>query len=104
MKTYFAFEHTSNNGWTIRPVHKEFLGENLDKSIKGSFNLLACRVSGLSWPQWLRYCRQHGAKLYGKGHKYPVAVWSEPNPEFLNILNQRANDLAQIINFKELNL
>ena len=104
MKTYFEFRETSNNGWTICPVHKEWIGEDFSKQIKGSFNLLACRVSGLSWPQWLRYCRQNGASLYGKGHKYVVAVWKEPNKSFLTKLNQRANDLAKIIDFKELNL
>ena len=104
MKSYFVFRETSNNGWTICPVHKEFLGANLEKSISGSFALLACRVSGLSWPQWLRYCRQNGAVLYGKNHKYPVPVWKEPNPKFLNELNLRANKLAELINFMELKL
>ena len=104
MKTYFVFRETSNNGWSICPVHKEWIGEDYGKPIKGSFNLLACRVSGLSWPQWLRFCRQNGAKLYGKNHKYPVAVWKEPNKQFLNDLNKRANELAQLINIEELNL
>ena len=104
MKSYFVFRETSNNGWSICPVHTAFLGEDLSKSINGSFALLACRVSGLSWPQWLRYCRQNGATLYGKGHKYPVAIWKEPNKDFLNKLNVRANELAKVINFEELHL
>lgn len=104
MKSYFVFRETSNNGWSICPVHTAFLGEDLSKSINGSFALLACRVSGLSWPQWLRYCRQNGATLYGKGYKYPVAVWKEPNKDFLNKLNTRANELAKVINFEELHL
>lgn len=104
MKSYFIFRETSNNGWSICPVHTAFLGEDLSKSINGSFALLACRVSGLSWPQWLRYCRQNGATLYGKGHKYPVAIWKEPNKDFLNKLNVRANELAKVINFEELHL
>lgn len=104
MKSYFVYRESSNNGWTICPVHKEFLGENLEKSISGSFALLACRISGLSWPQWLKYCRQNSATLYGKGHKYPVAIWKEPNQKFLNELNTRANKLAGLIDFKELKL
>ena len=104
MKSYFVYRESSNNGWTICPVHKEFLGENLEKPISGSFALLACRISGLSWPQWLKCCRQNGATLYGKGHKYPVAIWKEPNQKFLNELNTRANKLAGLIDFKELKL
>ena len=49
MKSYFVYRE-SNNGWAICPVWNEFLIEG--KSIKGSFNLLACRISGLSWAQW----------------------------------------------------
>ena len=104
MKTYFVFRDSSNKGWTICPVHKEFLGEDLSGKVTGSYGLLACRISGLSWPQWLRYCRQNGATLYGKGFKYPVAIWKEPNTQFLNELNARANELAKIIDFKELHL
>ena len=105
MKTYFKFIESSNNGWTIHPIHDEFMDvTDLEHLPKGSYGLLACRVSGLSWPQWLRYCRQNGASLYGKGHKYPVAVWKEPNKAFLKELNDRANGLAKVINFKELNL
>ena len=104
MKSYFIFRETSNKGWTICPVHTVFLGDDLSKSINGSFALLACRVSGLSWPQWLRFCRQNGATLYGKGYKYPVAIWKEPNKDFLNMLNARANELAKVVNFEELHL
>ena len=102
MTTYFKFRETSNNGWTLAPVWEEFSADG--KYINGSFNLLACRVSGLSWPQWLRFCRQNGASLYGKGNKYVVAVWREPNKDFEKMMNQRANELAKLINLKELHL
>jgi hypothetical protein len=87
MKSYFVYRESSNKVWTICPVHKEFIGEEWSKPIRGSFNLLACRISGLSWPQWLRYCRQNGATIYGKNAKYPVAIWKEPNKDFLNMLS-----------------
>ena len=102
MKTYFKFKETSNNGWTLCPEWDMFWTEG--QPINGSFNLIPCRVSGLNWPQWLRFCRQHGATLYGKGHTYVVAVWKEPNKEFEKMMNQRANELAKIINLKELHL
>lgn len=102
MKTYFKFRETSNNGWTFGPVWEEFWADG--ERINGSFNLLACRVSGLSWPQWLRFCRQNGATLYGKGNKYVKAVWKEPNKEFENMMNKRADELSKLINLKELHL
>ena len=102
MKNYFNFRESSNNGWMICPSWDEFWTDG--KIIRGSFSLLACRISGLSWPQWLRYCRQNGATLYGKGNKYVVAVWKEPNQDFLKELNARANEIAKHINLKELNL
>lgn len=102
MKTYFKFRESSNKGWTIGPVWEEFWTEGT--MIKGSFNLLICRVAGLSWPQWLRFCRQHGATLYGKGCKYIMAVWDKPDREFEAMMNKRANDLAKLINLKELHL
>ena len=101
MKSYFTFRESPAGGWTICPVHKEFFDGD-EWRINGSCALLACRVSGLSWPQWLRYCRQNGAMIYGKGHKYPVATWKEPNTKFLNELNIRANQLASRINLKNL--
>lgn len=105
MKTYFAYrESTIGNGWVIAPNLKEFMDVDNPTMIRGSFNLLACRISGLSWPQWLRYCRQHGAHLYGKNCKYVVAVWEEPNKEFLRELNVRANEIAKLIDLKQLSL
>lgn len=101
MKAYFSFKEF-NNGWAICPNWDEFWTGT--KPINGSFNLLACRISGLSWAQWLRYCRQNGASLYGKGNKYVVAVWKEPNQSFLKELNMQANEIAKYINLKELDL
>ena len=102
LKEYFKFKETSNIGWTFCPTWDEFWTEG--QPINGSFALVACRVSGLSWPQWLRFCRQNGATLYGKNHKYVVPIWKEPNKEFEKMMNERANKLAQLINFKELHL
>lgn len=100
MKQYFEYREHGVKGYVIIPIYKEFS----ESMIRGSYGLLPCRITGLSWPQYLRYCMQHGAHVYGKHSKYPTAVWDEPNMEFLNMLNQRANELAKVINFKELNL
>ena len=101
MKNYFNFQEASN-GWIICPNWNEFCEES--KQIEGSFALIACRLSGLSWPQWLRYCKQNGAILYGKGNRYVVAIWKEKNQSFLKELNMRANEIAKYINLKELDL
>ena len=106
MKNYFTFRESSNIGWTICPNYSEFIPESNGQwvnPVKGSCALIAARISGLSWPQWLRYCRSNGASLYGKGNKYVVPIWKEPNKDFLNKLNQRATELSKLINFKELN-
>ena len=99
---YFSFKETSNKGWMLCPEWDAFWSEG--QSLAGSFAVLGARVAGLSWAQWLRFCRQNGADLYGKEHKYVCAIWKEPNKEFEKLMNQRAEELAKLINFKELSL
>lgn len=100
MKEFFTFKEMSENKWMICPNHNEFS----DSTLSGSYALLACRISGLPWPQWLRYCRQNGATLYGKNSQYICAVWKTPNKDFLNKLNSRANEIDKIFKLKELKL
>ena len=98
MTNYFIFRETSNKGWTICPKHEAFGMP----AIQGSYALFACRILGISWPNWLRLCAQNGAVLYGKNMLYVQAIWREPNKDFLKIINQRANDLAKKIDLKGL--
>ena len=98
MTDYFVFRESSNNGWTICPKYEAFG----TPAIQGSYALFACRILGISWPDWLRLCAQNGAKLYGKNMPYVHAIWREPNKDFLKIINQRANELAKKIDLKEL--
>lgn len=102
MIEYFKFRESSNGSWMLSPVWDRFWTEG--QPVRGSFNLLACRVSGLSWPQWLRFCRQNGATLYGKNSKYIVPLWKEPNKDFEKIMNERANALSKYVDFKKLDL
>ena len=99
MKNYFNFIEFSENHWVIMPKHDLF-GEH---RITGSFALLASRFSGLSWPDWIKYCVQNGAKLQGKNSIYVSIYWDAPNNKFLNELNKRINEIAKVINIKELN-
>jgi len=99
---FFSFQESVYGGWIIRPNIEMFRSEQ--RPIKGSYNLLACRISGLSWPDWLRYCQQNGAVLYGKNSYYILAIWKEKNQGFLDMLNERANQLSKMLDLKELRL
>lgn len=98
MKEYFTFRETSNKGWMICPKHEAFGTPR----IEGSYSLFACRLLGISWPNWLLLCEANGATLYGKGSLYVHAIWQEPNKEFLKMVNKRANEVAEQIDLKEI--
>lgn len=60
----------------------------------GSYNLLAARLLNLTYPQYLRMCRDLiGAEIIGKGHKYPIAYFKKDKLLFqlVKLLNARAN-------------
>ena len=97
MEKYFRFDQFSH-GYMITPFHEKFT----DQMIQGSFSLLPCRLLGISWPDWLRMCEQHGAHLYGKNSRYVCAYWDIPDEKFLEMLNERANAVAAIVDLKNL--
>ena len=98
MTQYFEFIEVSENRWMIFPKYEAFGFPH----ITGSYGVLIARFFGLSWPDWLKYCTQHGARLQGKKSTYALAVWDKPNKEFLKEINQRINEIAKVINIKEL--
>lgn len=60
----------------------------------GSFNIIAARLMGLSYPQYLRMCRDvFGATIVGKNTNYPVAYFDMGDGllALINSLNKRAN-------------
>lgn len=73
----------------------EIKHENLPlKGTRGSYNILCARLMNLSYPQYLRMCRdQFGAEIVGKGHLYPVAYFKKDKLlfQFVKLLNARAN-------------
>lgn len=93
MISYFTYREQPNGGYTICPIYKEF-GE--DWYIEGSWAVLPARFFGLSFPDYLRYCRMHGAEIIGKNQYYPLIYWKEKNNGFLLELNRRANALIKI--------
>lgn len=61
--------------------------------IRGSFNIFPARLLGLSFSEYLRFCRDIlGAKVIGKNRIYPVPYFrSTPEvQQFLKLLNKRA--------------
>lgn len=76
--------------YVIRPIHENF---HLD-STKGSFNVICARLMGLSYPDYLRMCRDcFGAEIIGRGSMYPVAVFklTKQLTDLIDGLNARAN-------------
>ena len=67
---------------------------------KGSLNLLAARVMNLSYPSYLRMCRDlYGAEIYGKNHIYCVAYFNtyEDTVPLVNELNSRVDYILKEI-------
>ena len=91
MKKVKCFEREESASYPgkyiIRPIHDNF---HLDYT-EGSFNLICARLFGLSYPQFLRMCRDcFGAEIIGKGSMYPVAYFKRSTEldaliEFLNV-------------------
>ena len=91
VKCFIKDESASHPGkWIVLPVHENF---HLS-STTGSFNVICARVMGLSYPQYLRMCRDcFGAEIIGKGSNYPVAYFkrSKELDALVDNLNARAN-------------
>ena len=58
---------------------------------KGSFAVLGARVLGISWPNYLRLCRdEFSAEIIGKGSSYPVAYFTKEGAiKLVALLNER---------------
>lgn len=60
----------------------------------GSYNILGARLMNMSWPDYLRFCRDAlGAEIIGKNSLYP-AIKFHKNPltyEFVRMLNLQMN-------------
>lgn len=81
---------TLENHWIIRMNHEQFkLGPTV-----GSYNLIMARLFNMSYPNFLRLCRdEFGATIIGKNTYYPVAYFSNKiiANRLCDLLNARAN-------------
>lgn len=78
--------------YIVKPIHENF---HLD-STEGSFSVIAARLFGVTYPDYLRMCRDcFGAEIVGKGSIYPVAYFSLS--EGLNCLIDQLNSRANLV-------
>lgn len=64
----------------------------------GSYNLLPARLLGLSYAEYLRYCRDiYKAEIIGKNNMYPVAYFKDNIAvgDLIRTLNSRMELLIQ---------
>ena len=91
MKKYFYAESSPYRiGYRTIKVNPTLLPF---EKCEGSLNVLAARLMGLTYANYLRFCRDClGADLYGKGSRYPVAYFPDSKnlSVFLELLNKRA--------------
>jgi len=81
---------TMPDHYIIRVNHDKFhLGPTV-----GSYNLIMARLMGVSYPDFLRLCRdEYGATIIGKNTYYPVAYFAKRGgvDRLCEELNARAN-------------
>lgn len=98
MRDFFIKEKTADGRYIIKV--------NFDKYplqiSGGSFSVIGARVMGLSYPSYLRMCRDiFGAEIEGKNSLYPVAYfkYGEGLHALIKHLNARMESLLFYKNF-----
>ena len=64
----------------------------------GSYNLLPARLLGLSYANYLRYCRDvYKAEIIGKNTMYPIAYFENnfATGDLIRILNERMSQIEK---------
>lgn len=65
---------------------------------KGSYNVPAARVLGLSYVDYCRYCRDvHGATLIGKGTSFPLPIYKSKPYDLIKELNSRMTKILKAL-------
>lgn len=88
-KIYFELvESPYNTGKCIIKPKYENLG--IERIGKGSYVILPARLCELSFPEYLRMCRDiYGAEIVGKGQLYPTAYFNK---------DSKAKELVKYLN------
>ena len=91
VKVFYRDEAASYPGkYIIRADLDKF---HLDYT-EGSFNVICARLTGLTYAEYLRMCRDcFGAEIVGKGSYYPYPIFklSQGLNDLIDNLNARAN-------------
>lgn len=97
-KEYFSYKESAyNSGYYV--ITYDYDAFYL-RHTEGSFNVICARVLGLTYPSYLRMCRDlFGATIRGKGQIYPVAYFKKN--EGLFKLVRLLNTCAEAIIFEK---
>lgn len=72
---------------------------NPDIYCKGSYNVIAARLLGFTYPDYLRYCRAHGGILRGKaGYSFCVFKEKKDCDNICRMLNVQMKRLEEKLN------
>lgn len=72
--------------------------KNCKENFQTSFHLIPCRLLGLTYDDYLIYCKSKGAKLRGKrGYCYPVWVEETAARSFLKTIQIEWEKLASFL-------
>ena len=96
MKIFSVFE-TYDERFSIE-VSLDNLDDEMIFYFTSSYNVVAARLLGFTYPDFLRFCRSNGAKLEGRaGYTHPV--WSNRNEcqKICNLLNKEWEKFQSLI-------
>ena len=98
-KYFYKEKSPYKNKYTININFDKFPPMNTE----GSFNVLCGRLLGLSYPDYLRMCRDiFEADIIGKGNLYPVPYFDndESLQIILKLLNKKMELIMKVKNFQ----
>lgn len=97
-KATFFPDETYDGRWTIRFYFEDFTLRDADISLyfTSSYNVVPARLLGFTYPDYLRYCRAHGAILKGKdGYTHPVWTDKTDCKKICDLINKEWEKVAK---------
>lgn len=89
-KKYFSLRETPYRpGWYVLEINFEELPQ---MNTTGSYGVLPARLMNISYPQYIRMCRDVlGAEVIGKNKAYPIVYFKKNlnTSAFIRLLNSR---------------
>lgn len=96
MKCYIVTKNEWTSDYTVMPSGIfDFFEDNTLINFTSSYNVIAARLLGLSYPDYLRYCQSIGARIKGKySYSYPVWTDKAAADKLCNKLNEEWNKVV----------